>query len=247
MFRFVSTRVSALAIAAALASLAGIVPAGAQTPDAGWQWTLAPYLWASSLNGTLVVKGQKADVDLSASDIWDHTDFGFMGMFVTRKGDWGFTGDFVTVDLSAESQLADVDPSLGIAAVQVVRRLSDAVDLTFGARYNRLEANIDFNPPINTQVGKTREWVHPMVGVVLKTSREHRWHASLIADFGGTGAHSDLTWQLFPSAGIKMAEWVSFEIGYRYLDTKYETGDGTDRFEYDVVYQGPVLGFAFTF
>src|SRR6185295_13347697 len=139
-----------------------------------------------------------------------------------------FTGDFVSADLSAESQMADVNPYLGIAAVQVVRRLSDVADLTFGARYNRLEANIDFNPPINTQVGKTREWTHPMVGVVLRTSREHRWHATLIADFGGTGAHSDLTWQLFPSAGIKMAKWVSFEFGYRYLDTKYKTGDGSD-------------------
>src|SRR5262245_66279659 len=89
MLRFVSTRVSSFAIATAPASLAGIGPAEAQTPDAGWQWTLAPYIWASSLDGTLVVKGQKADIDLSASDIWDHTDFGFMGMFVTRKGEIG--------------------------------------------------------------------------------------------------------------------------------------------------------------
>src|SRR5262245_27828450 len=109
MFRF--------SVATAVACLAGIGPAGAQAPDAGWPWTLARDICAASLDGTLVVKGQKAEIDLSASDIWDHTDFGFMGMFVTRKGDWGFTGDFVTVDLSAESQLADVDPSLGMAAV----------------------------------------------------------------------------------------------------------------------------------
>ena len=35
---------------------------------------------------------------------------------------------------------------------------------------------------------------------------------------------------------------ASLEIGYRFIDTNYETGSGSDRFEYDVLAKGPEEG-----
>jgi hypothetical protein len=41
--------------------------------------TAAPYMWFLELDGNATVKGQKSDVDVGFSDIWDNLNFG--GMF----------------------------------------------------------------------------------------------------------------------------------------------------------------------
>lgn len=238
---------SSLVMCVVIASFAGSRPLAAQTTN-DWRFTLAPYVWATALDGTTVIKGQEADVDITPSDIYDHLDLAVMSMFVARKGDWGIAGDAVLVDLSVENGTPPVkfDPTLSVVTVQAVRRLNKVVDLTFGARYNRLHARLEFKAPINIEVDRSRNWIDPVVGVVLHTPGEHRWHAMLIADAGGTRS-SNTTWQFFPSFGIDLSKWASFEIGYRFIDTNYETGSGSDRFEWDVLADGPAAGVAFTF
>lgn len=76
---------------------------------------------------------------------------------------------------------------------------------------------------------------------------DHRVLLRVITGIGGFGAGSDFTWQLFPSVGFKLADSVSLEFGYRWIDIDYSTGDGNERFGYDVLTQGPVGGFAFRF
>lgn len=58
---------------------------------------------------------------------------------------------------------------------------------------------------------------------------------------------SDFTWQVFPNLGFKFSDHVSPEVGYRWLDLDYSTGEGNERFAYDVLTQGPIGGFAFRF
>src|SRR5262245_9115237 len=114
MIRTASFRSITLALAVLTASLAGTRPAAAQATGDRWHIVLAPYVWASSLDGTTTLRGFDADVDLTASEILDHLDVAGMLMLGARKGNWGFTGDLVWVDLGAEETLADVDPTLGI-------------------------------------------------------------------------------------------------------------------------------------
>ena len=40
---------------------------------------------------------------------------------------------------------------------------------------------------------------------------------------------------------------ASLEFGYRWLDIDYSSGEGTTLFKYDVLTQGPIMGFAFRF
>jgi hypothetical protein len=71
--------------------------------------------------------------------------------------------------------------------------------------------------------------------------------ARLYSEIGGFGAGSDFTWQIFPSLGIAMGKTASLEFGYRWLDINYESGEGNERFGWDVLTQGPVVGFGFRF
>ena len=238
---------TALALPTALL-LASVASAQTETENDRWKFVVAPYLMGASLDGTTTVLGQEADVDVSASDIFDNMDYGFMAMVVARKKDWGVVGDMVVVDLSVDVAMppGEFQPTLGIFSVAGVRRLNDAADLTFGLRWNHVKAVLDF-PAVGLQLENTRDWVDPVVGVVLRTPAERRWHATLIADVGGFGVGSDFTWQVFPSGGVKLTNWASLEFGWRFLATDYATGEGADRFEYDMLYQGPVVGVAFRF
>ena len=44
----------------------------------------------ASMDGTSVVRGREIEVDVSPSDIFENLQFGVMGYFGTRKGNWGF-------------------------------------------------------------------------------------------------------------------------------------------------------------
>jgi len=51
----------------------------------------------------------------------------------------------------------------------------------------------------------------------------------------------------FGAMGVNLSERASLEIGYRWLDIDYSTGEAATLFQYDVLTQGPIMGFAFRF
>jgi opacity protein-like surface antigen len=57
----------------------------------------------------------------------------------------------------------------------------------------------------------------------------------------------DLAWQVFPTVGINFTDKLSLDLGYRWLDMDYTTGEGNQQFTYDVLTQGPVAGIGFRF
>ena len=83
--------------------------------------------------------------------------------------------------------------------------------------------------------------------LTLRTPATHPIQLRVYTEIGGFGAGSDFAWQIFPSAGIRITDSFSAEIGYRWLDIDYASGTGDTRFAYDVLTQGPVLGVGFRF
>jgi hypothetical protein len=67
------------------------------------------------------------------------------------------------------------------------------------------------------------------------------------SEIGGFGVGSDFTWQVFPTFGVNLAKWFSLDFGYRWLAIDYKSGENQTLFKYDVLTQGPILGFAFKF
>ncbi len=69
------------------------------------------------------------------------------------------------------------------------------------------------------------------------------------ADIGGFGAASKFAWHVLADGrhGHGQDENKTLGIGYRVISGDYETGSGTNRFKYDVITQGLVIGAAFHF
>jgi len=232
-------------------------PAAAQAPAGdSWRVTVAPYFLGAGMNGTTTVKGQDVTVDMSFSDILKNLQFGAMGLVVARKGQWGVGGDAIWMALGANGTApgpvgvtASTDMSQGAFAFYGLRRLAPYADVFFGGRVNYLSANLRINSPLQVRsVDGAKTWFDPLVGLQLRTPENgKRWHAQVYTEFGGFGVGSTFTWQIFPTVGVDVAKWASLEFGYRWLDIDYSSGENTTLFKYDVLTQGPVLGFAFRF
>ena len=77
-----------------------------QPPVEAWQFTVMPYFWAPSLNGTSTIRGRTADVDVTFLDMVEHSQipkdlFGVMTYLEARKGQWSFFSDLVYMRLAA--------------------------------------------------------------------------------------------------------------------------------------------------
>jgi len=240
-----------------LLALIAPTPAAAQSPAGDtWQVTIEPYILGASMGGTTTVRGEEITVDMSASDIFSNLQFGAMGIVVARKGDWGFGGDAIWMALGANGTTpgpvgvtGSADMSQGAFAFYGLRRLAPYADLFFGGRINYLSANLRINGPLNVRsVDGSKTWFDPIVGLQLKTpDTGRRWHAQVYTEIGGFGAGSTFTWQVFPTFGVNLAKWVSLDFGYRWLDIDYSSGEDETLFKWDVLTQGPVLGFGFRF
>ena len=248
-----STRLAPFVLILAIMSAA---PAFAQAAaDDSWKVTIAPYLLGAAMSGTTTVKGQELDIQMSASDIFENLQFGAMGLVMARKGAWGFGGDAIWMSLGANGTTpgpvgvtgsADVDQ--GAFSFYGLRRLAPVADLMFGVRVNTIRAKLAFDGPGMSSADGTKTWVDPIVGLQLHTpDNGKRWHAQVYAEIGGFGAGSDLTWQVFPTVGVNLAKWASLDFGYRWLGIDYKTSENATLFTWDVLTQGPVLGFVFRF
>src|SRR5262245_8736739 len=70
-------------------ALAQPVAAKPESDDPAWNWRVAPYLWAASVNGNMTVADRKLDVDMSFGDILDDLNYSIQGVVEAHKGQWG--------------------------------------------------------------------------------------------------------------------------------------------------------------
>lgn len=255
-------------ILSVLISVAGT----AEAQDSGqWEWTLAPYLWASdvgldlTINDDTTIGGQAA-----FSDLLDKVDMVFMGRLEARKGRWGMYLDTIYMDLSDSKTVAvgPGGPILGdlradaamkmklydAGGVYRLREPGDAMqfDLLGGIRYIDVSVDALLTLPgpamtaVDISTGPSETDV--MLGARLISRFAERWHWAVRGDlsFGG----SEGTYNGLATVGYTFGESGLFTVtaGYRYLSIEIDgsnpRGASTAA---DVAISGPLLGFVFNF
>ena len=187
-------------------------PAAAQAPSDKWDVVVEPYFMGAAMSGTTTVRGRDVDVDVSASDIFSNLQFGAMGLVVARKGNWGFGADAIWMALGTTVHNTNVDFNQGAFAFYGLRRLGSAADLTLGLRVNTLQGKLGFKT-LGVDVSQDKTWVDPLVGLTLRSPREHRVRLPVYTEIGGFGAGSDFAWQIFPTVGFKLTDRFSLDVG----------------------------------
>lgn len=218
-------------------------------PESGWQFRVAPYLWAQQLDGTVGVRGLAGDVDLSFSDILDDLDFAFFAAFEARYGRWGIMTDVNYAETSDSFDTRDIVFSDGGFKMQqflgnltvnyrVLENEGTVIDLYGGARLNWIDLDINVVGVKGGEVSRSGDdfWADAVVGARFNTSLGGPWFLRASGDIGG--GESDFTWQAMALIGYKINDSCNVGLGYRGLGTDYQNGG----FTYDVTAHGPVLG-----
>jgi hypothetical protein len=134
-----------------------------------------------------------------------------------------------------------------------------ALDVIAGGRYwwQKVDLNLDLATNINIlgltisgnrAIAKSGsvDWLDPFIGLRLRHQFAPGHELMLAGDIGGFGVGSDFTWQLVGAYSWEFCvrenvRW-SAVLGYRALSVDYSQGVGINRFEYDAITHGPLLG-----
>ena len=238
-----------------------------------WQFEIAPYLWLPELDGDSTLSGVTGPSEFSASDLLGFADFVAMGRIEAWKDKWGLFFDGAYVDLGADFTVSvplvtakvDLDFKQAMLDFGVSYRLLElpmgengAQKLLFeplgGLRYVYLKQEVDIKGPLagvfpGRRLGGSEDWVEPFVGGRIKWVLSETLSLAVRADIGGfgIGSASDLTWNLVAGFDWRFKDSMSLKVGYRIMDTNYERGRGSNKFDMDAQMRGPIFALAMHF
>jgi hypothetical protein len=226
--------------------------AAAQTGSGDWEFTIAPYLVAAAMDGTVGINGHDVKLDVPFSKIWDNLHFGGMVHFDMKNDRWLLSSDVIYMNLQQSAEVANgtAEASVTESFFEVAGgyRASKALTFLAGARLVDLGSKLSFTGANADLSGdQSKSWVDPFVGAQLTVALSDRWWLDLHGDVGGFNVGSTLAWQAFADVGYRVSNLLSLYVGYRALDMDYESGSGNDLFRYDVLTAGPQVGVAFRF
>ena len=148
----------------------------ATSGDDAWQFHVIPYLWMAGISGDVTVKGSRASVDESFSEILKNLDFAGFLHLEAAKGKWALFGDGTYVKLSVDRTLIDggselMQVELGGAyrfaelplGKEGGRRLS--FEALAGGRYNYVKSKVEILSLVKSK--ESQDWVDPIVGIRL--------------------------------------------------------------------------------
>ena len=115
------------------------------------------------------------------------------------------------------------------------------LDGVAGIRYTSLELDVNLRT-LGARLNGDQDWVDPIVGARYSYRMTDQWTLRLYGDIGGFGAGSDFTWQGLGLIDFQPWKNVAIVAGYRGIGTDYESGSGADKFTYDAVVHGPLIG-----
>jgi hypothetical protein len=233
-----------------------------------WRASVTPFFWAPAMHGSTTIRGQQIDVDSSISEtlegVFDNFNFAGMVQFEVGWCRWSVLVDLMYVHLGNEEQIggvvlpaADLEWDYEELTTQAMLgyrfarlplgcgnkcfRPSVTFDALAGFRYYYYEGSIDIDP--GPFVRDTQSWADPVVGVRMLFNVAPSVTFNVVADIGGFGVGSDLSWRLVAGINWNVNRCFALNAGWAILDVDYENGS----FAYDVQQSGPYLGATFRF
>lgn len=216
-----------------------------------WDFDFAPlYLWAINLDGDATVKGKDGSLQLDFDDIFENLEGAFISHFEATYADtWGIIVDldYLNIGQSGSTPDSDIDLNMKetVFTLNMLYRIREGnhkIDLTGGFLYNELSMEYDLQD-IGFADSTKESWWDPMLGLRYGYQFSDQWKMQLRGDIGGFGVGSDFAWQTIALIDYQPWEYVSLTAGYRALDLKYSSGEGIEKFEYNVTIHGPIIGF----
>ena len=233
---------------------------GAEDPDR-WKFEITPYLFASSLNGTVGLRGVEADVDMPFEDIFERLDKALMLFGTAEKGNWIYVFDGMYIKLEDEAASSWTGPLGNTNTGQLKVNLKEELysfsagrnllaqgpaklHLMGVARYTNIEPQLSLSvttggsllPSGARTVSGSYDWWDAAIGLRFVTPFAEKWDFQAYGDVGAGG--SDLSYQFLAGVNWRFGNTFSAKFGYRYLRQDYSKDD----FKYDMAMSGLFAG-----
>jgi hypothetical protein len=229
-----------------------------------WSNTLTPYLWFTGVHGTMAIGTPLGpvggDVDLGADQILKNLKIGGMLDYRGENERWAVLADVLYANISIDGSKTEGPATLHVTAGEKITivetelgyRLTPVILAYAGARYYNVDASLDAtaNGPVQELTGsadRSKGWVDPVVGLSADMAFAEHWSLHVRGDIGGFGVGAKFAWEGLAAVSWDATKTIHVIGGYKYLREEYESGSGTNYFQYDMAMSGPALGVAFTF
>ncbi len=228
-------------------------PAEDESP---WSFRVAPYLWLTSVSGTVGAGPLSADANLGASDALSKLTFGFMVLTEVGYDRWSLENDLIYARFQTSKEtpgplFGQLNSTLdqfqwtSLLGYRVIQTQRFSFDLQAGFRMLSLGLDLELTPGLLEGRSRsfTRTWIDPVIGFRSRAYLTDWLFVVARGDIGGFGANSELTWQAFAGAGAQISRWAAFVAGYRAIGYDYDQAG----FSYEITTYGPVAGFELSF
>ncbi len=232
-----------------------------------WHVDLYAWVWMFGISGDVGAGPVQINgIDASLLDIADESDsiVAFSGRLEVGSGRLtgfidGTYADIGIDDVSGPLGFGDVDVTVEVGFVdfglmyqltewETNQRAKGSLEVYAGARY--FDGSIKLEPALAATRKRDRDWVDPIVGARVKQPLSEKFHLDVWGDVGGFGVESDLTWSATAVLGYDFDLFklpATVYAGYRAVGWDHTEGSGADRFEWDVILHGPMLGLVLRF
>jgi hypothetical protein len=246
----ISVRRATLGIAAL--SLISLSPAVRAAEGEGWDWMVAPYLWAASIGTDVNEDAPPAGTDSDFSDIIDKIDGVFMARLEAQGDRFGAFADVIFLSLADDTdrRLSHTESDLDAWLIDAAGVWSPGGDRTrglglfAGLRYVDVDLSVRVDPTNalfdTATIGTNKSYADALVGARYTWAFSERWGLTLRGD--GSFGDTEGSWSASAIAQYRTRNggWL---FGYRYLSVELGTGDGKT----EITLSGPAIGYGFSF
>jgi len=254
--KFISCRPVALGLLSlALLSSPPSVRAGEQAAT----WSVTPYLWAATFDGTIGLPGDGGDPGdgpgYDFGDLWSNLRLGGAMVNVAwRSGRWSAFGDWTYAKVSSDlatpldvlwsGAKGEVRGHIVQAAggYQLIVHREASLDAFLGVRFYDLDTFLTLKEGLlpGSRLNGMDRWVDGVAGLRGELALGEKWTGSALLDVGIGGSRP--SWQAVAVVGYRLG-WGEVVGGWRHLDVEHDE----DRYLLDAALTGPFLGVRFVF
>lgn len=236
----------------AVLSLINFSAAARAAEGEGWDWMVAPYLWATTISTDVRADAPPADTETEFSDIIDKLDGAFLARLEGQGDHFGVFADLVFLGVAGDNdhRLSHSESDLDTWLIEAAGVWSPGddryrgLDLFAGLRYLDIDLTVQVdpvNPLFDTATIETnKNYSDLMVGARYTWALAERWGLTLRGD--GSFGDTEGTWSASAIAQYRTRNggWL---FGYRHLSVEIKTGGSTT----EITLSGPVIGYGFSF
>ena len=213
----------------------------------GWDWKIAPYLWAAGIDGDAALGPISRPVNVSFSDLVDVLAGAALVHVEASHAEHTVFADLVWMSLEPDDEIATVGGTAKakfdttIVEAGYIHELS-RVGVKVGVRYWDLELELD--PALLAAVKRDDSWTDAFVGIRHQRPIGEKWRMTTDVDVGGGGSSFAYGVQLVFARKFKSGN--AFVTGFKALGIDYSNASVKGiPFKVDTVFMGATVGYLF--